>query len=138
MSAEQTSGVSWEEAEHLMREAEVAFGTGDVEHILVLFTPDVHVRYADFPVMRGRDEYERFIRARTGRQRNYHPRKTLWAVMGNIVVDSWDGEWEDSASGKVMRGHGVEVLVLRDGKVAQLDAAFNAWEADSAPATPIV
>jgi nuclear transport factor 2 (NTF2) superfamily protein len=116
------------EANQLLREAEVAFGTADVERILAMFTEDVVVRFADLPEMRGRAAYSTFLKSRFERQRNYRPRKTLRAVTGDSIVDSWDGTWEDALTGRRMCGRGIEILVIRRGKVAQLDAVFNTWQ----------
>lgn len=63
MANTQAAAIGTDEANRLMREAEEAFGTGDVQRILAMFTPDVVVRYAAFPEMRGRDAYEAFLRA---------------------------------------------------------------------------
>lgn len=137
MATTQAADISTDEANRLMREAEEAFGTGDLPRILAMFTPDVVVRYADFPEMRGRDAYEAFLRARVGRQKYYRPRKTLRAVTGNVIIDSWEGEWEDAQSGKRMQGRGMECLTMRAGKVVVLEAVFNAWEEGSGASIPI-
>ncbi len=137
MTTTQAAEIGSDEANRLMREAETAFGAGDLPRILAMFTPDVIVRYADFPEMRGRDAYEAFLRARVGRQRNYRPRKTLRAVTGNVIIDSWEGDWEDAQSGKCMQGRGMECLTMRAGKVAILEAVFNAWEQGGSASTPI-
>jgi nuclear transport factor 2 (NTF2) superfamily protein len=117
-----------DEAQALLREAEAAFGAADVDRILAMFTADVVVRYADQPEMRGRDAYADFVRQRFARQRDYQPRKQLRAVTGDLVVDSWDGTWIDVPTGARMGGRGIEILVIRDGRVAQLDAVFNTWQ----------
>jgi nuclear transport factor 2 (NTF2) superfamily protein len=116
-----------DEAEGLMREAEAAFGAADVERILAMFTDDVVVHYADLPEMRGLPAYAEFLRGRLERQRNYRPSKTLRAVTNDLIVDSWDGTWTDVATGKGMCGRGIEILAMRGGKVARLDAVFNTW-----------
>lgn len=128
MATKEPEVISFESADRLMREAEQAFGEADIERILAMFTPDVIVRYADFPEMHGCDAYAAFLRARLDRLQNYRPRKTLRAVDGNVISDCWEGEWEDAITGRSMQGRGVEVLTLRDGRVAMLEAAFNAWE----------
>jgi hypothetical protein len=52
----------------------------------------------------------------------------LRAVTGDLVVDSWDGTWVDTVTGKRMRGRGIEILAMRGGKVEGLDAVCNAWQ----------
>ncbi len=101
---------TWEEAEQLMREAEEAFAEADVDRILQMFTPDVVVRYADFPEIRGRQALAEFLRARFARQRNYRPQKSLRVVQGDLIVDSFEGIWEDAVTGEKMRGRGIEIV----------------------------
>jgi len=43
------------------------------------------------------------------------------------------GEWTDSGSGVAMRGFGVELWVMRDGKIAIWEAAFNVGRSDQPP-----
>lgn len=114
-----------------MREAEAAFGAADINRILAMFTDDVLVRYADLPEMRGLDAYAEFLRSRFARQRNYQARKSLRAVTGDLVIDSWDGAWVDAVTGSPMRGRGIEIPAMRDGKVARLDAVVNTWHEDN-------
>jgi len=41
------------------------------------------------------------------------------------MANIWDGEWEDVTTGRKMKGYGVEVWKMRDGKIAVWEAAFN-------------
>jgi nuclear transport factor 2 (NTF2) superfamily protein len=120
--------LTYEAAEDLMREAELAFASADVDRILAMFTADAVVRYAGVADLHGRDELASYLRARFQRQANYLPNKTLLAVTPGSIIDAWDGTWEDTATGKRMRGRGMEVLSMRDGRVASLDAVVNSWE----------
>jgi hypothetical protein len=52
--------------------------------------------------------------------------------MNDTMTNVWDGAWEDAESGLPMRGHGVEIWVMRGGKFAVWEAAFNAGRADRA------
>jgi nuclear transport factor 2 (NTF2) superfamily protein len=115
-------------AEVLMREAEAAFSAADVERILRMFAADVVVRYAGLPEIRGLDAYAEHLQARFERQRDYQACKTLRAVAGEVVVDSWDATWLDGVTGARMRGRGMEVLELREGRVQALDAVFSTWQ----------
>ena len=125
------------EARKIVAEAEAAFLAADVPRILSMFTPDIVVRYADFPEMRGLDALEKFLRARFARQKGYRLKKTFRAVTGNIIGDSWEGQWEDVKTGKKMIGRGMEFLTIVNGKCAIWEAVFNASEPDGAPATPL-
>ena len=69
------------------------------------------------------------LRARSARQKGYQLRKQLHALMGHTIANSWQGEWQDSQTGARMSGHGVEIWVMRGGKIAVWEAAFNFKEA---------
>ena len=72
---------------------------------------------------RAGPELERRLR----KQKGYRPVKTLAVASGNVVVDSWEGEWMDPDSGQHMAGRGIEILKLRGRLVDELDAVFHSW-----------
>ncbi|HLZ61345.1 MAG TPA: nuclear transport factor 2 family protein [Ktedonosporobacter sp.] len=129
--------ISFEEATHLVKRVETVFANADIEGIVAGFTPDVVVRFADFPEMHGRDEAERFIRARFARQKDYRLQKTLRMVSANMIGNYWEGTWEDTVTGKKMCGRGTEFWTLRAGQIALWEATFNVWEDGGKPTTPI-
>lgn len=131
------AGMTMEEARALVKKAEALFAAADVAGIVAGYTPDVVVRFGDFPEMRGREAVEKFLRARFARQRNYRLTKDLRSMTGDIISNYWEGTWEDAATGKKMRGRGAESWTMRDGKIALWEAAFNVWEDGGKPVTPI-
>ena len=92
------------------------------------FTEDCIVRFGDLPEFRGRTALETLLRRRSERQKDYRLRKELRALMGDTIANYWEGEWEDSATGAQMAGRGVEIWIMRDGKIAVWEAAFNSNE----------
>jgi nuclear transport factor 2 (NTF2) superfamily protein len=130
--------LSYEEAAAFLREAEEAFATADVDRILSAFDPDIVIRYADFPEMNGIDEARRWLESRFARQCDYSLRKRLHAVSGSTLGGSWEGEWQDAKTGQQMEGRGVEVQTLRNGKVTEWIAAFNAWPHGGRADSPLV
>jgi hypothetical protein len=50
--------------------------------------------------------------------------------MNDVMTNIWDGEWEDAGTGRRMRGFGVEVWTMRDGKIAIWEASFNTGPVD--------
>ena len=50
--------------------------------------------------------------------------------MGETITNVWDGAWEDAETGVAMQGFGVEVWLMRNGKIAVWEAAFNVGRAD--------
>lgn len=127
-----------EEAHRLVKRVESLFTKGDIKAIMEGFTDDVVVRFADFPEIKGKPAVEKFLTARFARQKNYRLRKDLRTMMGDIIGNYWEGEWEDAKTGKKMMGRGTEFWTIRDSKVAVWEATFNVWEAGGTPVSPIV
>jgi nuclear transport factor 2 (NTF2) superfamily protein len=127
-----------EEARAFVKHVESLFMPWNVEGIVAGFTEDCVVRFGDLPEFRGRAELEKFFRGRSARQKGYRLRKELKALMDDKIANTWEGEWEDSTTGARMSGRGVEVWVMREGKIAVWDAAFNFKEAGKASAMGIV
>jgi nuclear transport factor 2 (NTF2) superfamily protein len=129
--------VSREFALKLVKHVEDIFARGDVEAILNGYTDDIVIQFADIPEIRGKVAAEKFLRARFARQRNYRLRKDLRMLEGNMMGNYWDGEWEDTQTGKTMCGRGTEFWTIRDGKVSLWEATFNVWEKGGKSQTPI-
>lgn len=127
-----------QEATEFLARAEKAFRSGDRAAILELFSDDVQVVFADFPPMRGKEAYRRFLDARFARQLDYRPTTTVRTVAGNVVGASWEATWTDARTGASMRGRGCEFLELRDGRIVDYVVSFNAWDEKAGPCTPIV
>jgi nuclear transport factor 2 (NTF2) superfamily protein len=114
-----------EEARALVARVEALFMPWDIPALLAGFTEDCVVRFGDMPEFRGRAALEKLFRGRAERQQNYRLRKQFRALMGDTIANYWEGEWEDRASGAKMAGRGVEIWVMRDGRIAVWEAAFN-------------
>ncbi len=114
-----------------------AFDNQDVEALASGWTEDIVIRFADFPEIRGKAAAKQWMASRFKRQKGYVLKKSFQAVCGDIVGDSWTGEWTDALSGKKMRGRGMEFLTMRGGKIAVWEAVFNAWEEGSEASVPI-
>jgi nuclear transport factor 2 (NTF2) superfamily protein len=111
----------------LLRGAERAFAAQDLDAICALFTDDVTARYAGLPAIHGKKALRDHLERRLRKQKGYRPVKTLAVASGNVVVDSWEGEWTDPDSGRRMAGRGIEILKLRGRLVDELDAVFQSW-----------
>jgi nuclear transport factor 2 (NTF2) superfamily protein len=114
-----------EEARALVARIESFFMPWDIPGLLAGFTDDCVVRFGDLPEFRGKTALESLFRDRSERQKGYRLRKELRALMGDTIANYWEGEWEDRATGANMTGRGVEIWVMRDGKIAVWEAAFN-------------
>lgn len=120
--------VTEQQALDMVREAERQFAEQDIPAILETFTEDCEVRYSALPVLRGREELRSWLERRFSNQRDYKLTKTLQMLAGNKVCITWQGEWTDIPSGKVMQGRGVEVWILDGVKTADWRASFSTWE----------
>jgi nuclear transport factor 2 (NTF2) superfamily protein len=117
-----------EEARVLVARVESLFMPWDIPELLGGFTDDCVVRFGDLPEFRGKAALEELFRGRSERQKDYRKRKEFRALMGDTIANYWEGEWEDRVTGASMTGRGVEIWVLRDGKIAVWEAAFNTNE----------
>jgi len=127
-----------EEARAFVKHVESLFMPWNVAGLVAGFTDDCVIRFGDMPEMRGRAELTRFFHARSARQKGYRLRKELRALMGDVLANYWEGDWEDAQTGLKMAGRGVEIWKMRDGKIALWEAAFNVHEADKAGAHGVV
>jgi nuclear transport factor 2 (NTF2) superfamily protein len=114
-----------EEARAFVAHVESLFMPWNIEGLLDGFTEDCVVRFGDLPEFRGKAALEKLFRSRAERQIGYRLKKELRALAGDIIANYWEGEWRDPVTGKNMAGRGVETWVMRDGKVAVWEAAFN-------------
>ena len=127
-----------EEARALVARVEALFMPWNLPALLDGFTDDCIVRFGDMPEFRGRAALERLFRARSERQQNYRLRKEFRALMGDTIANYWEGEWEDRLTGARMAGRGVEIWVMRNGKIAVWEAAFNINEVGKPSAMGLV
>jgi nuclear transport factor 2 (NTF2) superfamily protein len=118
-----------DEARAFVAHVESLFLPWNIPALLAGFTEDCIVKFGDLPEFRGRPALEQLFRSRSERQKDYRLRKELRALMGDVIANYWEGEWEDRPTGRKMSGRGVEIWRMRDGKIAVWEAAFNVNEA---------
>ena len=114
-----------EEARAFVAHVQSLFMPWDIPALLAGFTEDCVIRFGDLPEFRGKAALEQLFRSRSERQLGYRLRKELRALAGDTIANYREGEWRDAVTGKQMAGRGVEVWVMRDGKIAAWEAAFN-------------
>jgi nuclear transport factor 2 (NTF2) superfamily protein len=119
-----------EEARSFVAYVESLFMPWNIDALVAGFTEDCVVRFGVIPEFRGHDALRKFFTARSAKQKGYRLRKQFRTLMNDVMTNSWDGEWEDAGTGQRMKGFGVEVWSMRDGKIAIWEAAFNAAPAD--------
>jgi nuclear transport factor 2 (NTF2) superfamily protein len=116
---------SVDEAQAFVARVESLFMPWDIPGLLAGFTEDCVVRFGDLPEFRGKAALEKLFRSRSERQKDYRLRKEFRALTGDTIANYWEGEWEDRVTGARMAGRGVEIWIMRDGKIAVWEAAFN-------------
>ena len=121
-----------EDARAFVSHVESLFMPWNIDALVAGFTDDCVVRFGAIPEFRGHDALRKFFTARSTRQKGYRLRKQLRALTGDLMTNVWDGEWEDAETGQPMKGFGIEVWTMRDGKIAVWEAAFNAAPANQA------
>jgi nuclear transport factor 2 (NTF2) superfamily protein len=119
-----------DEARAFVKYVESLFMPWNIDALVTGFTDDCIVRFGTVPEFRGREALRAFFEARRAKQKGYRLNKEFRSLMDDTIANVWDGEWEDATSGVAMRGFGVEVWVMRDGKIAIWEAAFNVGRAD--------
>ncbi len=121
-----------EECRSFVTHVESLFMPWNVDALVDGFTEDCVVRFGIVPEFRGREALRAFFMARSARQKGYRLKKQFRTLMNDKMTNVWDGEWEDSATGRRMKGFGVEVWTMRGGKIAVWETAFNSGPADEA------
>lgn len=121
---------SSDEARALVKYVESLFMPWNIDGLVDGFTEDCVVRFGTVAEIRGRPALRDFFLARLAKQKNYRLRKAFRSLYHDTITNVWDGEWEDATSGAKMKGFGVEAWLMRDGKIAVWEAAFNIGRAD--------
>jgi nuclear transport factor 2 (NTF2) superfamily protein len=120
------------EARALVKHVESLFMPWNIDTLVDGFTENCVVRFGTVPEFRGRKALREFFTSRSARQKGYRLRKQFRSLDGDVIGNVWDGEWEDATAGVKMKGYGVEIWKMRDGRIAVWEAAFNVARADAA------
>jgi ketosteroid isomerase-like protein len=117
-----------DEARAFVAHVESLFMPWDIPALLDGFTDDCVVKFGDLPELNGKAALEKLFRGRMERQKGYRLKKEFRALAGDTIANYWEGWWEDTLTAKKMQGRGVEVWVMKGGKIAVWEAAFNVKE----------
>jgi nuclear transport factor 2 (NTF2) superfamily protein len=121
-----------EECRSFVAHVESLFMPWNVDALVAGFTEDCVVRFGILPEFSGHEALRAFLLARSARQKGYRLNKQFRALMGEVMTNIWNGEWEDAMTGRRMKGFGVEVWTMRGGRIAIWETAFNSGPADEA------
>jgi nuclear transport factor 2 (NTF2) superfamily protein len=119
-----------DEARAFVAHVESLFMPWNIDALVSGFTEDCVVRFGVIPEFRAREALRKFFEARQAKQKGYRLRKQFRSLMNDVMSNVWDGEWDDADTGRRMKGFGVEVWTMRNGKIAVWEASFNAAPAD--------
>jgi hypothetical protein len=70
------------------------------------------------------------LERRFARMRDYRLSKRLEFVSPPRIASSWTGSWTDMHTGTRMQIFGVELMVVRDGKISEWSAGVSVWRAE--------
>jgi ketosteroid isomerase-like protein len=102
----------------------------DVDKFLSGFTDDCVVQFGRFATMYGKQQLRPFVASMfSPRLKDFTCQKRLRTLNGNVIGGTWTSEWVDAQSGKKKFGRGFEFWIMRGGRIARWDAAFNSWDA---------
>ncbi len=119
-----------QEAQRLVKHVECLFMPWNIDALVDGFADDCLVRFGTLPEFRGKEALRKFFTARSSKQKGYRLTKQLRSLVDDTMTNIWDGEWEDTTTGRKIKGFGVEIWKMRDGKIAVWEAAFNTTPAD--------
>jgi nuclear transport factor 2 (NTF2) superfamily protein len=128
----------WARAEESLRLAERVWESRDVSAIASSFSEDCIVRYADLPIIHGREALARFLDARFRRCRNYTIKKRLLAVAPGRITNSLEGAWIDVETNEAIKVFGLEMSLRRDGKIAEWYVGCSPLASDKRERLPFV
>jgi hypothetical protein len=117
-----------ETAQNWLNQVVATCSTLDPELILDMFTDDV---IADLgPVtLTGKEQLRPIIRERYSRYTHYDLRKTVRAVAGDLVISDARLRWKSLEHSTLQHTRAIEILQVRDGRIARWDNAGASWSA---------
>ena len=121
-----------EECRAFVAHVQSLFMPWNIDALVAGFTEDCVVRFGILPEFRGHEALRTFFLARSAKQKEYRLNKQFRSLMGDVMTNIWNGEWEDATTGRKMKGFGVEVWHMRGGRIAIWETAFNSGPADEA------
>ncbi|KQU91687.1 hypothetical protein ASC78_01825 [Variovorax sp. Root318D1] len=100
----------------------------DTDRILDIFTDDV-IADLGAVVLTGKEQLRPFVRERYSRYTHYDLRKTVRAVAGDLVISDARLSWKSTEHSTLQHTRAIEILQVRDGRIARWDNASSSWSA---------
>jgi hypothetical protein len=115
--------------EEIVRAAEAAYTTLDIDEIMALFDPEIVLVWNGKVAARGLDELRRWHEERHAGRKSQTIRKTLRAASGDTIAVEWIARWNDPATGTPMEGHGGEFWRMRGDRLLEWHAYAQSYSA---------
>jgi nuclear transport factor 2 (NTF2) superfamily protein len=116
--------------EEIVKLAENAYNSQDIEKVKGLFHPDVVVYWDGKKILEGREQVVEFERNNFASMTDFHLKKTMRAASGDTIAVEWTGNFIDKESGKKFEMFGAEFWKLRDGLLFEWRAYLKDYEVD--------
>ena len=117
-----------ETAQRWLDQVVAACSTLDPDLILDIFTDDVIADLGAI-VLTGKEQLRPFVRERYSRYTHYDLRKTVRAVAGDLVISDARLSWKSPEHSTLQHTRAIEILQVRDGRIARWDNAGASWSA---------
>lgn len=115
-------------AQNWLDQVVAACSTLNPDLILDIFTDDV-IADLGAVVLTGKEQLRPFVRDRYSRYTHYDLRKTVRAVAGDLVISDARLNWKSLEHSTLQHTRAIEILQVRDGRIARWDNAGASWSA---------
>lgn len=121
---EPEAALSFEESVRIVLGIEAAFRTLNLDLILECFLEDAVVRFPFVPPICGRPAIRSLLAARYADYSHYSLDKEVIAARGSRIAVKLRAQWLDLQSTTWQCSEGLEVLTIRNDRIAQWEAVF--------------
>ena len=106
-------------AEDIVKQAEAAYNTEDLDRIMSLFDQEIVFFWNGQKKAEGHGELRRWHEMWVGKQKDFTMRKTLRAASGDTIAVEWQSRWIDPVSGEINEGYGGEFWTMRNNRLRE-------------------
>ena len=112
-------------AESIVKQAEAAYQSQDLDRIMQLFDPEIILYWNGEKIAEGSDALRKWHEQRPFLiAREFNIRKSLKAASGDTIAVEWTNSWLDK-NGKRSEGCGGEFWTMRNGRLLEWRAYYS-------------
>lgn len=115
-----------ETAQRWLDQVSATCTTFDPELIADIFTDDAIADLGEV-VVAGKEQLRPLIKQRYSKYTHFDLRKTLRVLSGDLVVCDARLRWKSAEQPNMQQTRAIEILQVRDGRIARWDNAFVSW-----------